>query len=158
MDELSNGNNINENEAKENKTNMAAEMFKAYLEAKEIKYKFNAPSSFWLYFNLKNDTELTTDINVEFSENEKYAFITAGKFVRVTNKEKYKDLYKLLNELNVRWNWIKFLLLEESGEILAVHDAIIQYDSCGEEIFELLGRMIGVIEESYSDIMKAIWN
>lgn len=143
----------------DNKPNMAAEMFKAYLDAKKLPYSSDESDVIWIKTDIKCDnTSSPIDIRVYFKKDEKHVSIVAGNFIVITNKEKYGDIFKLLNKLNKDWLWVKFYINEEFGQIYAVQDAIIQYDSCGEEVFELIIHMLSITEKAYPEIMKVVWS
>ena len=70
---------------------------------------------------------------------------------------KYDALYKVLNECNDRYIYVKFVLDEENGQINARCDNIIQLDTCGENCYELMVRMLKIVEDAYPSFMKALW-
>ena len=36
-------------------------------------------------------------------------------------------------------------------------DAVVQLDTCAEEMFELMVRAAQIVDDAYPDIMKALW-
>ena len=143
----------------DNTPNMAAEMFKAYLDTKKIIYKSDTPYDIWIKTNIKSgNTKSSIDINVNFSKSEEYVSLLAGNFLVINNDEKYIDIYKLLNRLNMEFKWVKFYIDEKLGQIFAEQSAIIQYDSCGDEVYSLLILLLDTVEKTYPEIMKTVWS
>lgn len=70
--------------------------------------------------------------------------------------EKLMDLYVLLNQLNCEYRWVKFYL-NDDNEVTCSGDAVLQPESAGEELYELLSRFLGIIDDLYPRIMKAVW-
>lgn len=61
------------------------------------------------------------------------------------------------NELNKKWRWVKFYI-DNDGDIIADNDSIVSSDTCGSECFEIVRRMVNIIDESYQTIMQALWS
>ena len=70
---------------------------------------------------------------------------------------KFDPMYKVVNECNDTYKHVKFVLDTEHSQINARDDDVIQLDSCGPECFELMIRMVKVVEAAYPKFMKAIW-
>ena len=67
-------------------------------------------------------------------------------------------MYELCSKMNNRFNWVKFFVDESDSTITLSDDAVIQLDSCGEEIIKLIQFMTLVADEAYPEFMKAIWS
>ena len=96
------------------------------------------------------------DIFFQFDEADEHVHIEGFNFIRVP-EEKYDSMYKVLNEMNDKYNHVKFVLDTEGGQLNARDDAVIQLDSCGEECFELMIRMVQIVQDAYPYFMKAMW-
>ena len=59
--------------------------------------------------------------------------------------------------MNQEYRWVKFYVDEKENSVTIADDAIIQLDSCGEEIFELMYRLADIADDVYPEFMKAIW-
>ena len=99
-----------------------------------------------------------TSIDVFFviDEDDAHAHLRGLNFVTVP-EDKTERMYKVVNKLNDEYNWVKFIVDEEHATIAARDDAVIHLDSCGEECYELMMRMVGIVQEAYPEIMKALW-
>ena len=53
---------------------------------------------------------------------------------------------------------MKFYIDEKLGQIFAEQSAIIQYDSCGDEVYSLLILLLDTVEKAYPEIMKTVWS
>lgn len=91
-----------------------------------------------------------------FDETDSHVHLEGVDFVQVP-ENKYDNMYKILNECNDQYTHVKFVLDTEHGQINARDDDVIQLDSCGPECFELMIRMVRVVEDAYPKFMKAMW-
>ena len=70
-----------------------------------------------------------------------------------------KDImFKVCSRVNANYRWVKFFVDEEDNTITISNDAVIQLDSCAEEICELVFRMAGIAQDVYPTFMKALWS
>lgn len=72
--------------------------------------------------------------------------------------EKKDIMYKTCSLVNSNYRWIKFYVDEEDNTITLEDDAVVQQDSCAEEVFELICHMMNIAEKSYPTFMKALWS
>ena len=49
------------------------------------------------------------------------------------------------------------MLDTEHNQIIARDDEIIQLDTCGPECYELMVRMVKIVEDAFPLFMKAMW-
>ena len=66
-------------------------------------------------------------------------------------------MYEVCSKLNNEFRWIKFYVDERDNTITLADDAIVQLDTCGEEIWEIMVRLSDIADDAYPTIMKAIW-
>lgn len=132
---------------------MAVKMVSAFLEAKETKAKEINEDLLKIGWDIK-DTSI--DIFFKFDDSDTHVHIEGINFIKVP-EDKYEIMYKVLNDCNYMYTHVKFALDTEQGQIVAMDDAVIQLDSCGEECFELMLRMLQIVEDAYPKFMKAIW-
>jgi hypothetical protein len=66
-------------------------------------------------------------------------------------------MYQLCSELNQEYKWAKFYVDESDNTLTVQDDAIIQLDTCGAECYELLARLVLIVDEVYPKMMKTIW-
>ncbi len=72
-------------------------------------------------------------------------------------EEKKPLAYKICNDLNDQYRWVKFYL-DKDSEIAAQLDAYIYPDSCGEECANLVRRIVNIVDDTYPTFMKALWS
>ena len=135
--------------------NQAAKLFTAYLDSKNMTYKVLDEKGAVVRtgWNLDN-TKL--EIYYFFAENNENVHIEGRNFVKVP-KDSIDKMYKLCNEINRKFRWFKFTIDEDRLDMVVEDDAVIQLDSCAEEVFELMIRMTQVVDEAYPQFMKAIY-
>lgn len=94
---------------------------------------------------------------LDFDKDCKHLHIEVLEFAKIPD-EKLDDMYKVVNECNSSYNFVKFIVNEKRGELIARADAVIDIETCGEECYELLIRTVQIIESAYPTIMKAVWS
>ncbi|MCR5478117.1 MAG: YbjN domain-containing protein [Lachnospiraceae bacterium] len=95
-------------------------------------------------------------IFLDFDESETHVHLEGIDFINVP-ENKFGAMYEVLNDCNDLYSHIKFVLDKEHGQIVARDDDVISLDSCGPECFELMIRMLKVVEDAYPKFMKALW-
>ena len=76
-------------------------------------------------------------------------------FMKVT-EDQFPAALMCCNDLNKGMRWVKFYI-DDDGDINLEDDAILDPNSAGEEVFELVMRMAIIADEAYPTINKAIW-
>lgn len=132
---------------------MAAKMVMAFFEAKETKATELQENLLRVGWNFQGGS---MDIFFQFDESDTHVHLEGLNFIKVP-ENKYDEIYRVLNECNDKYSHVKFVLDTENGQLNARDDDVIQLDSCGEECFELMIRMLSVVEDAYPKFMKAIW-
>lgn len=133
---------------------MAMKMVSAFFEAQDVKPDIVRDDLMAVGWNLKNGS---VRLFLHFDEEDSLAHFEGVEFIKVP-EEKYDAIYKVLNEVNDDYKFVKFVLDTENGSLCARDDALIQLDSCGEECFEIMIRMIQIIDDAYPKFMKALWS
>ena len=135
--------------------NQAAKMFAALLDAQGMTHRVMGDDDEVIRtgWNLDN-TKL--EIFFFFFKDSENVHIEGHDFIKIP-KEKEDKFYKICNDLNKQYRWFKFTLNTERHELVLEDDAIIQLDSCAEEVFELMLRMTHVVDEVFPECMKALY-
>jgi len=63
---------------------------------------------------------------------------------------------EICNQLNARFRWVKFYV-DKDSDVIADLDAMIDIDSCGEEVLAMVRRMVSILDDAYPSIAKARW-
>ena len=132
---------------------MAVKLVEQYLETKKIHSKEIQENVLMAGFKINNGT---IDIFLNFDETDTHVHLIGCNFI-VVPENKYSDMYKVVNECNATYAYVKFVLNEEQGQVTLIEDDVIQLDSCGLECYELLDRMVAIVDDVYPKLMKAIW-
>lgn len=64
--------------------------------------------------------------------------------------------YEVCNGLNEKYRWVKFYI-DGDADIVAEVDAFVDEQGCGPECTALVRRMVSIVDEAYSVLMKALW-
>ena len=71
--------------------------------------------------------------------------------------DKLMDMLVLVNELNAQYRWVKFYL-DSDNEVTVSGDAVLDVDSAGEELYELMHRFLRITDDIYPRLMKVTWS
>ena len=136
---------------------ISIEMTKAFMDSKSMRYQESNDGKVLKVGigGLKNKGSV--DILVFFDDDDTSVGIRCFNICSVPENKK-QDIYKVCSQQNHRFRWVKFYVGSEDNSVSAEDDAVIQPESCGEEIFELILRMAGVVDEAYPIFMKALWS
>ena len=126
-------------------------MAKEYFEQKNLKYNDLDDNLMSLAFTLDNIKDLHIFVVFEDEEDSRPYFLSKG--IVTFPEEKTLNALLLVNKLNNQFRWAKFHL-DDEGDIIVRMDAIVSDESAGEEIWELIGRMSGIIDAAYPEMMK----
>lgn len=135
--------------------NAAVQLFSAFMEEKELSVHVleDDENSCRIGFELNNTH---VQIFVDFSEDGTDAHFTGVDFLKIP-QDKVEMIYKVCNDCNNQYRWVKFVWDEKYNNIVCNADAELQLDSCAEECFEIVMRMAGIIDKAYPTFMKAMW-
>jgi hypothetical protein len=132
---------------------MAAKLVAGFFESRDIKVNVMEDNIFRIGWSFNGGT---LDIYFSFDETDTHVHLEGMNFIKVT-EDKFDKMYKVLNECNFKYSHVKFVLDPSDGLISARDDALIQLDTCGAECFELMIRMLRIVEDAYPTFMKAMW-
>ncbi|MCD8365697.1 MAG: YbjN domain-containing protein [Clostridiales bacterium] len=122
------------------------------VNAKDVYETKNGKTVVKCGWNLKSTT---IDVLVAFSEDCKYVEIRCFSFAKAP-QDRLGQVMIACNELNKKYKWVKFYV-DDDCEVNAEDDAIIDATTAGDECFELMVRMAGIVDEAYPVIMKAVY-
>jgi hypothetical protein len=135
--------------------NMALKMTAAYLESKGLKYTvIDEDSRLRISYRVENKGSI--EVVVIFDENERAVALRSFDFCKVPDAKK-SAIYEVCSKMNMEYRWIKFFLDERDNTVTLSDDAVIQLESCGEEILDLINRMVSIGDDAYPSFMKALW-
>lgn len=134
---------------------VAMEMTKVFLDAKGMHYQAEDD---YIRLSFGDMDHLGgVEIIVIFDDNDRTVSIKSFNLCTVP-EEKKDRIYKICSDINERFRWATFFVDEDDNTITVQDDAVIQADTSGDEIFELIMRMVNIIDEAYPTLMKGIWN
>lgn len=137
--------------------NKAMKLTAAYLDAQKFYYEADEENSFIMtgLGGLKNKG--TMKVYILFDENERTVGLRSMDFVQFPAEKKAK-MYEVCSKMNDAYRWAKFYVEEEKNTITVSDDAVVNLDSCGEELLELVHRICSIGDDTYPEFMKAIWS
>ena len=91
-----------------------------------------------------------------FDDNDRTVGLRAFSILKIPDS-KVNNMFAVVNALNQKYRWIKFIIDEEDNTLTAADDAVVQLDSCGDEVMELCLRFASIVDEAYPEIMASIF-
>lgn len=91
-----------------------------------------------------------------FPDDSSMTSIRCFDFVESIPDAKFGDVLMCCNDLNNEYNFVKFVIDEDSAITLR-EDAFIDEETGGEEAFGLCMTMIRIADEVYPRLMKVLW-
>lgn len=135
------------------------EGFKRFLRNKEIYFEEDVNDGARLvvmHQRIANSIELT--MIVDFSNNNSVVSILIGDIAHIDSPLKKEELLKLINELNIEYNFMKFFVLD-NGSVRAninlfVHDET-DYDDI---VMSIIVTVKAIEDEAYKKLMRLQWS
>lgn len=132
---------------------IAAKLVEQFFESKETHPEVLRDNLLRTGWNFEGGS---IDIFFQFDDTDSHVHLEGINFIKIP-ENKYDAMYKVLNECNDQYSHVKFVLDTEHGQLNARDDDVIQLDTCGEECFELMLRMVRVVQDAFPKFMKVIW-
>ena len=134
---------------------MTFKVAKAYFDAQGLKNQvIKEDSVLRVGFNADNKDQI--EVIVIFDENDRTVALRSFHYVKYPDA-KLDAMYRVCSQLNNSFRWVKFYVNEEDNSITMADDAVVQIESCGEEISELVLRMVSIGDDAYPKFMQAIY-
>ena len=133
---------------------IAAKLTAAYFESKNLDYILSDDGSMiTTQFSLENMEGF--NVFISFDQGDHTVHLRTSNIITFPGS-KMENMYPLVNALNSRFRWVKFILDEENKSVIAEDDAVIQLDSCGEEVFECSLHFAKIVDAAYPLITAVV--
>ncbi len=132
--------------------NLSVMAVKAYLEAKGFKVDVGGDDEHILVSEFKMENRNDIRIVMDFSADNHDVSIKALDIAEVPESARNAMLNEI-NSINRDFRWVKFYV-DEENKIIAEDDAIIQLDSCAEEVFRCDLQLVSILDMVYPRIME----
>ncbi len=127
---------------------------KSYFKANDLKY-LEVKEGEVIRVNFSGlENAGSVEILVITDDNDRTIGLRSFNLLKVKDELKPK-MYKVCSDLNHKFRWVKFYVDDSDNTVTAESDAVTQAESAGEEAFELVMRMTGIIDEAYDELMRA---
>jgi hypothetical protein len=136
--------------------NLAAKVTAAYFDSRNLHYEVLGEDSSILRAGFTMDNRDGIKVLMFFDDDSKACKLRAFEVAKFAENKKEK-MYQVCNALNAKYRWIKFFVDEEDNTITAEDDAVIQLDTCGEEVFQCCLQLVNIVDAAYPDIMRGIF-
>lgn len=71
-------------------------------------------------------------------------------------EDRWDKALEVLNHVQQEYRYVR-LTLDSKGGVDAQYDFPVEYKNIGEGAFEILLRMTNILDDCYSDLMRALW-
>ncbi len=135
--------------------NKNAQSYISYLESKSLKYsveELESDTAVTIGFDMSN-TSLR--VRIFFDDDNMHVALRCFGFVKI-KQEQFANALMTCNKCNQDYRWVKFVI-DDDMDINAYDDAVTSPDAAGEEVFELMTRMLSIVDDCYPIFMKNIW-
>ena len=99
--------------------------------------------------------ETTISVRAVFDDDGHTVAIRCFRLARAKD-DRFVNILKTCNELNNRFRWVKFTI-DDDNDINMEIDCIVNEETAGEVVLELVQRLCGIADEAYPELMKAIY-
>ncbi len=135
--------------------NINMKMTMAFLDSKGVGYEANEEKNLIRIKSATKNMDPGIEVLVIFDEGETIGLRTFG-YVNFP-EEKTELMYKICSEVNKDYRWAKFYVDEEYHMVTLADDAVVEPDTCGEEVFRLVGNLVIIGGDAYPHFMKGLW-
>lgn len=103
-----------------------------------------------------NLDETTVAVRAIFDDNGHTVAVRCFRLAHV-KEDRFIDVLKICNELNNRFRWVKFAI-DKDNDINIEIDCIVNEETAGAVVLELVQRLCSIADEAYPELMKAIYS
>lgn len=134
--------------------------FVNYMDHKGLKYNYRGPvgdeGREVVDVSFRGENMNTIQTRFFFDPDSESAAIRVFDIVKVP-AEKVDAMYPVINRINRRFRFVKFVLDTNDNTIQAEMDGVFRANDVGEICYELLFRMIDICDKTYPDLMRELW-
>jgi len=128
--------------------------YMSYMDENGIKYREIDEVAVGVTYDTDNMNSV--DVVVIFDGDGKNYVSLNSWSIGAFNDENYAKGIITCNEMNAQYRWCKFYLNSDKKVTVQI-DAVVQHGTCGEELAELVRRIVHISDEAYPSFMKARW-
>ena len=130
--------------------------FASHLDKMGVKYTCHDNGKLF-EINVRGDNLKNISVLVFFIDDD-YPYVHIRCYSIANFNGKKRAGIEVCNRLNEQYRWVKFYIAEEfNDDLMATIDAEINVDTCGAECFNMVLRIVQVVDEVYPQIEKARW-
>lgn len=135
-----------------------AVIFTKYLDSKGKKYDYEERpgKSDVVEIRFSGDNWNSIPIRFFFDKDETAVAVRCFSICMYNQNKLAAGLLKA-NEINNEYRWVRFYI-DDDNEATAAIDAVITTETCAEVCYELMIRMLNIVDDVYPEFMKACWS
>lgn len=135
-----------------------AQQFRSYLQSQNINLQFNEENDGSTTVVIRETLKTGGNIRilVVFNKTDSLVSVYGGDFINGINPVKRDYVYEAINELNMKYTYLKFVFQNDS--IMAQAFTLVDNNFRSEVIMDIILGMLNIIEEEYPKLMRIIWS
>lgn len=137
----------------------STKQFVQALEQKEIRYTDQGTTEGgkdMIAVTYGGDNMSSIRVQFFFDEDGESVALRVFDIVKVSD-DKAARILTAVNEQNARFRFVKFVLDVRDNTVQAEIDASFSRSDAGDICLEALQRMVGICDDAYPELMKAMW-
>lgn len=137
----------------------STKQFVQALEQKEIRYTDQGTTEGgkdMITVTYGGDNMSSIRVQFFFDEDGESVALRVFDIVKVSD-DKAARILTAVNEQNARFRFVKFVLDVRDNTVQAEIDASFRSSDAGDICLEALQRMVGICDDAYPELMKAMW-
>ncbi len=126
-------------------------LFMNYMDANGIKYTDRDNNVVRVSYNGDNLQSIPVYV---FFDKEGKPLVQFRCWEIANFNNKAEQAYRVCNELNATYRWVKFYM-DKDSDIICECDAYIDENTCGSVCMNMVRRVVNITDEAYPDLMRA---
>ncbi len=126
------------------------------MEKRDIKYIDIDDTRVKVRYTGENTKSIEVIVIFDKNDETGYVALRCWSFGSIPENKRSMVINKC-NELNTHYRWVKFFV-DNEGDLGVGMDAIIDVCTVGNICIQLVDRMVGIYDEAYPELMRAIWS
>ena len=135
--------------------NVAAKLFCDFMEAQDLNCNMVDENDGLVRVGWRLKSA-SISIFIKFNNDCTNVHLEGFDFLRIP-EDKTDMMYRIVNECNDEYRWLKFVVDNQHEQVVTKVDALIQLDTCAQETFELVVKTAQIVDDAYPKFMKALW-
>ena len=140
--------------------NLAARVTESYFARQGINCQRSGDNQECLLATFEMDNEDPMAVEMLFDEPDEKGVCSVHLEISEFEKfpsEKYEKICVVLNEINGRNRWVKFVAKKDSQYVSSEDDAVLQLETCAEEVLRCCYQLVYISNDVRATVLRGIY-